>query len=175
MSDLITRLQSVQAILFDLDGTLVHTENRWAVKYARKLAFVRKLSPRLDPQTLGRGLVNITEMPVNYLLLVCEHLGISTSFFGLADRLRRSKGLATRGESALIPGSLRLLQSLGNYRLAAVTTRAQREATAFIAPRRPGVLFLGSDHTSGRFGCSSPTHSRSVLPPPSSMWPRNTA
>ena len=124
----------VEAILLDLDGTLVETDNRWASLLAAKLEPLRRVLPKLDTAALGRRLVMSVEMPGNYLVSIIEHLGLSKVVSGLADRLRRSKGLATRGASELVVGSEGLLEVLSReYRLAVVTTRARREAFAFLA------------------------------------------
>ena len=124
---------SIDAILFDLDGTLVKTDDRWSRTVADKLAPLGRLSPRFDTHLLARRLLVVIETLANYLLSILEHLGLSTSFFGLTDRFRRSKGLATREDRALIEGTEALLRDLtDNYRLAVVTTRARPEASALI-------------------------------------------
>jgi beta-phosphoglucomutase-like phosphatase (HAD superfamily) len=123
----------VEAILFDLDGTLVETDNRWAAILAEKLRPLKRLLPRLDVERLARAIVMGIETPGNYAISVLEHLGLSTSFFGLADWVRRSKGLATREAAELVAGSEALLAALdGRLKLGVVTTRAKPEAEAFI-------------------------------------------
>ena len=126
-------LTSLQAILFDLDGTLVETDNRWAQVLAAKLQPVTRVLPGADVDALSRQLVMALETPTNYVMSILEHLGLGSSFFGLADRVRRSKGLATRRGSRLIEGTGALLEALaGRYKLAVVTTRARPEAEAFV-------------------------------------------
>jgi len=126
-------LPEVQAILFDMDGTLVETHNRWAGVLAEKLAPLQRVLPRFDPRVWGRKLVMAIETPSNYAISTLEHLGIDTNLFGISDRIRRSKGLATRKRSQLIEGSEELLIALkGRYKLAVVTTRARPEALAFV-------------------------------------------
>lgn len=123
----------IAAILFDLDGTLIETDNRWVAILEQKLAPLKRLAPRLDTHALARKLVMASETPTNYVLSLIEHLGLSSSFFGLTDRLRRSKGLATREDAELVEGSAELLEALeGRFGLAVVTTRARPEAYAFI-------------------------------------------
>jgi phosphoglycolate phosphatase-like HAD superfamily hydrolase len=134
MSDGRIPMESLEAILFDLDGTLVETDNRWAAVLADRLAPLKRLNPRVDTQRLGRWIVMGIETPSNYAIAWVERLGLGHLLAGLADRIRRSKGLATRGESEPVPGTLELLNALmGRYRLAVVTTRARPEATSFLA------------------------------------------
>lgn len=123
----------VEAVLLDLDGTLIETDNRWAAQLAHKLAPLRRLFRRWDTDATARWLVMSIEVPSNYAVAIVERLGLSHLVSGLGDRIRRSKGLATRDASELVEGSERLLEALaGRYKLAVVTTRARREALAFI-------------------------------------------
>lgn len=127
-----------EAILFDLDGTLIETDNRWVEVLAAKLAWLERILPRVDAKALARHIVMAIEAPANYVMSALEHLGIGSGFFGLADHVRRAKGLATRDKSELVVGSLHLLNELrGRYKLAVVTTRARPEANAFV--RRAGL------------------------------------
>jgi HAD superfamily hydrolase (TIGR01509 family) len=124
---------AVEAVLFDLDGTLVETTNRWAHVVAGKLAPIKRLLPRLDTVRLGRQIVMSMEVPGNYAVSFIERCHLDGAMAGISDHVRRSKGLATRESSQLIPGSLELVQALsGRYRLAVVTTRARPEAYAFL-------------------------------------------
>jgi len=126
-------LDRIEAVLLDLDGTLVETDNRWAAQLAEKLEPLKRLFKRLDTEALARSLVMSVEMPANYGVSIMERLGLSKVMQGLADRVRRSKGLATQRESETVDGTQRLLDALqGRYKLAVVTTRARPEAHAFI-------------------------------------------
>ncbi len=124
----------VEAVLLDLDGTLIETDNRWAAQVADLLAPLHRRFPRWDTDAAARWLVMSIEVPSNYAVAIVERLGLSNLVSGLADRIRRSKGLATRDASELVQGSERLLEALaGRFKLAVVTTRARREALAFTA------------------------------------------
>ncbi len=124
---------SIEAILFDLDGTLIVANNRWPLQFAARLAPLKRIFPRLDTESLGRRLFGAMEAPANYLLSFLEHMGVDTSFWGLADRLRRSKGLAARGEEAWLGRGSDLVRALAaRYPLAVVTTRRRKEAMAFV-------------------------------------------
>lgn len=127
-------LAAVEAILFDLDGTLVETDNRWARQMGQRLAFLRRLNPRLDTDRLGRDLVMALEGPSNYAVSALERLGMEGAIRGVADYVRRSKGVAVRGASVLVAGTRDLLAFLdGRFGLAVVTTRARPEALSFLS------------------------------------------
>ncbi len=135
-------MDRIDAVLFDLDGTLIESDDHWVEKVAARLAFVRHLPFHPNPTALARWLVMAGETPSNYALLAMEHLGLGTSFFGLADRLRRSRGLATRDRAPIVAGSDVLLRTLAaRYRLAVVTTRARAEAMAFLECGGLGPFF----------------------------------
>jgi phosphoglycolate phosphatase-like HAD superfamily hydrolase len=126
-------MNSIEAVLFDLDGTLVETDNHWVAHLAAKLRPLKRILPQLNVDVLARRLVMTLETPANYALSFLEHIGLGSSLFGLTDRLRRSKGVATREDAELVAGTEILLKALGErYKMAVVTTRARREAYAFV-------------------------------------------
>jgi len=123
----------VQAILFDLDGTLIGTDDVLVETLAAQFSFLRPIVPRGDTQRLFRKLVMWSEGPTNYGIAVLDRLGLDVTLLGLADRLRRLKGVGTREQFRLIDGVVQTVQNFaGKYRLAVVTTRAPREAYAFV-------------------------------------------
>ncbi|NLG28884.1 MAG: HAD family hydrolase [Chloroflexi bacterium] len=123
----------VEAVLFDLDGTLIETDNRWAAQLGKRLAPFRRVAPWWDTDRAARNAIMMIEGPSNYAVAIIERLGLSNLVSGLADRVRRSKGLATRDASELVPGSEQVLEALSQrFKLGVVTTRARREALAFL-------------------------------------------
>jgi len=129
--------QGIDAVLFDLDGTLIETDNRWAASLADRLAFTKRVHPSLDVDSLARALVMSVEVPSNYVLSLLEHLGLGPTMERLTNRVRRSKGVAVVGEELLVDGSRELLEALGpRYELAVVTTRARQQATAILTATR---------------------------------------
>jgi len=135
-------LREIQAVLFDLDGTLFETDNRWAAMLADRLRPLERVCPFIHAERLARRIVMSLEMPSNYVISLIEHLGIDTNILGLADRLRRSKGLATREEVDLVDGTEELLEALWpRFRLAVVTTRARAQAYELLERAGLGRFF----------------------------------
>jgi len=126
-------ISRVQAILFDLDGTLVETDDALVESLGRRLRFLRPLAPGGDTRALARRLVMWSEGPTNYGIATLDRLGLDGPLLGLTDRLRRVKGIGTRDRFRLVDGTRELIRYLhGRYQLAVVTTRARREAYAFV-------------------------------------------
>ena len=119
----------VEAVLFDLDGTLMDTDDQ-AVE-----ALVRQLQ-RLHwphPQRAARRLVMACETPGNVMMTLLDVLGLDALLNTFTDRLRRWRGLRTRADFHIITGVEEMLVELsGRYRLAVVTTRGLAEAETFL-------------------------------------------
>jgi HAD superfamily hydrolase (TIGR01549 family) len=123
----------VAALLFDLDGTLIDTDDVMGEGLARKLAPISWLFPKGDPQPFARWLLMALEIPLNYMAMTMEHLGLARIVMSVADRTRRLKGLGTRDRHRLVPGAREVIEELAaRYRLAVVTTRARPDADAFL-------------------------------------------
>jgi len=120
---------TVDAILFDLDGTLMDTDDQAVETLARQLQ-------RLHwpcPQRAARRLVMASETPGNALMTLVDVLGLDAPLMVLTDRLRRWRGLRTQDNFRVIAGVEEMLAELnGRYRLAVVTTRGLAEAEVFL-------------------------------------------
>lgn len=132
----------IEVILFDLDGTLIKTENRWAAIFARGLEPLRCLFPDLDTDLWGHKMMMAVETPSTYVISLLERMGVDSSFFGLADLVRKSKGLATQETSLMIKGTEELFAILKDrYVLGIVTARARPEAQDFLQRMQYQDLF----------------------------------
>jgi phosphoglycolate phosphatase-like HAD superfamily hydrolase len=119
----------VQAVLFDLDGTLMDTDNQAVEKLAHRLERLR--CPR--PLRTARRLIMASETPGNILMTLLDVLGLDAPLMSSTDRLRRWRGLPTRADFRIIADAQEMLATLnGRYRLAVVTTRSRAEAEAFL-------------------------------------------
>jgi len=128
--------RSIQGWLFDLDGTLMDTDD----------AAVASLAARLSP-ILGkaravkaaRRLVMASETPGNQLLALADTFGVDAWIFALLDRL---KGRA-QPTYRLIQGVKELLVELKGqgHALGIVSTRSQDEAQAFLQQHDLSSLF----------------------------------
>ena len=119
----------VEAVLFDLDGTLMDTDDQAVEKLAQRLQKLRW--PR--PDEAARRFVMAAETPGNALMTLVDVVGLDAPLAAFTDRLHHWRGLRTRSDFRLVADAEEMLAALkGRYRLAVVTTRGQRDAEAFL-------------------------------------------
>ncbi|WP_420642046.1 HAD family hydrolase [Candidatus Leptofilum sp.] len=122
--------QEIQAILFDMDGTLIDTDDEAVEKVARWLR------PFLGERgnVLARWLVMKIESPANALITLADrlHLDEPLKWFTTWRQARRKEPFIANFH--IIPGVLEMLHAIpGNYRLGIVTTRSRHQIEGFLA------------------------------------------
>jgi phosphoglycolate phosphatase-like HAD superfamily hydrolase len=121
--------REIEAVLFDLDGTLMDTDDQAVERLARQLRRLRW--PR--PHQAARRFVMASETPGNALMTLLDVLGLDGPLAALNGWLRRWRGQHTHGDFPLVADAREMLSGLnGRYRLAVVTTRGLAEAEAFL-------------------------------------------
>jgi HAD superfamily hydrolase (TIGR01549 family) len=121
--------KGIEAILFDLDGTLMDTDDQAVERLAHRLERLR--FPR--PHQAARRIIMASETPGNLLMTVLDLFGLDASLMAFTNRLRRWRGLHAEPNFRIIAGVEELLTRLdGRYRLGVVTTRGRSEAEAFL-------------------------------------------
>lgn len=128
----------VEAILFDLDGTLMDTDDQAVDKLAHQLRRLRWPHPHLA----ARRLIMASETPGNLLMTTLDVLRLDAALTTITDRFRRWRGLHTPPDFRIIAGVREMLTTLnGRYRLAVVTTRGRSEAEMFLEQHELSALF----------------------------------
>jgi HAD superfamily hydrolase (TIGR01549 family) len=123
----------IDAILFDLDGTLIETDDDAVETLARRLAPFRKLLPGRDPHRAARHILMALEGPANSFLTVLDRLGLDDNFLAMADRVGQLRGLSTPANFRPVEGTQEMLRDLSyRYHLGIVTTRSHLQAEAFL-------------------------------------------
>ena len=123
----------IDAILFDLDGTLVETDDDAVDWLARRLAPVKILLPGRDVERSARRVIMAFEGPSNGLLTLFDKVGLDDGVLGLGDRVRSFRGMYTPINFRPIDAIADTLRDLSRrYHLAIVTTRSREHAALFL-------------------------------------------
>jgi FMN phosphatase YigB (HAD superfamily) len=77
----------IQAICFDVDGTLRDTDDQYALQLARWLGPLRALLPYRNPLLLARWMVMAVESPGNLTLELTDRLDLDERLIRLGERL----------------------------------------------------------------------------------------
>lgn len=117
----------IDAVLFDLDGTLMDTDDQVVESLALQLQ--RLGWPALYRS--ARRLVMMAETPLNGLMTVLDALGLDAPVLRVRSLLRNT---SEEPDYRLMTGARAMLADLKRrYQLAIVTTRGRQDAEAFLA------------------------------------------
>ncbi len=123
----------IRGLCFDLDGTLVETDDAVVARLAGFLRLLRVLLPGRDASAAARKIVMAAESPANALLAVIDRLGFDEALAPMLDRLHRARGLEPASAFQPVPGALAALAALAPlFPMALITSREARSAEAFL-------------------------------------------
>ncbi|PIE79515.1 MAG: hypothetical protein CSA11_11835 [Chloroflexi bacterium] len=120
---------TIDAIFFDLDGTLVDTDDETVDKWARYLRpFFRQRARKV-----ARWLLMKAETPGNLFITILDWLHLDRPLVGFTDMLRRRRGLYPAREFRLIPGIEEAILALApHYQIGLITTRSRLHIEQFL-------------------------------------------
>ncbi len=132
----------ILAICFDLDGTLIDTDDKYVERAARWLRPISRILPNNNPETLARRSVMFVETPVNALLGWFDFFKFDEVLGPLLDKLHRARGLASVEDIRLVPGALTTLERLAPcFPLGIATSRDRWNAVAILEAERLNRFF----------------------------------
>jgi len=124
---------TIEAILFDLDGTLIDTDDAFLEGLASRLEGWSRVFTKHDPRPVLRRAVLAAEGPVNAFISLLDVVGLDDDVLSIGDKLRGVRGLRVQGRFVTVDGVLEMIRDLrSSYRLGVVTTRSQADASAFL-------------------------------------------
>ena len=122
----------IQALCFDVDGTLSDTDDQFALRAAAYLHPLRFLLPNQDALRAARRFVMWAEAPGNLLIGIPDWLGLDAQLAALVDRFNRLHPRSTK-HFLLVPGVREMLDRLkGRYPMAVVSARNEASTLMFL-------------------------------------------
>jgi phosphoglycolate phosphatase-like HAD superfamily hydrolase len=126
-------IDRIQALCFDVDGTLSDTDNHLVEHITNSLHPVRFLFPNGNPEPFARRIVLASESPGNFLLGLPDILGFDNLIFGLSDFIYKLGIRTNFADIKPIPGTLECIQRLqSHYPLAIISNRGARSTQVFV-------------------------------------------
>jgi phosphoglycolate phosphatase-like HAD superfamily hydrolase len=123
----------IEAIVFDIDGTLADTDDTYIRQLATWLKPFRRFMPRGDVSGAARRIVMALESPANAFVATLDKAGLDQIIGPAIDFLYQLRGARPARGMHLIAGTRSSLNTLSQrYPLAIATAREQRSAYAFL-------------------------------------------
>jgi phosphoglycolate phosphatase-like HAD superfamily hydrolase len=123
----------IQALCFDVDGTLSDTDDQFVEKMAKWLRPIRFLFPEQNPYPPARRVVMFTETPGNYLYGLPDRMGIDDEISAIGDTIYRWGLGKGKRPFKLIPGAKEMLHQFhGRFPMAVVSARGGRSTKWFL-------------------------------------------
>lgn len=134
--------QRIRAILFDLDGTIVDTDDLYVRRLAAMLRPFLSIIRNQKELAYARRIIMAAESPLNALLGFLDRFSLDEKLRPISNRLHHLRGETNIDDARLIPGVAHALTQLaGHYPLALVTTREQHSAVLLLRTLRIRSLF----------------------------------
>ncbi|HNU77111.1 MAG TPA: HAD hydrolase-like protein, partial [Prolixibacteraceae bacterium] len=128
--------ETIEAVLFDLDGTLMETDD----EMVRKLTVFFSWFRLRDPERLSRRIVMKAETPVNGLISFFDRLGMDHAVLALFGTNKPGKR-RVRSSHPMMEGVGEMLGLLKEkFRLGLVTTNSTADTVHFLEEK--GIRFL---------------------------------
>jgi phosphoglycolate phosphatase-like HAD superfamily hydrolase len=135
-------LDRIQAICFDIDGTLANTDDAYIQRAARWLTPLRLLKCGMNPEHTARRLVMAIETPANTFVALLDRLHLDQLLGPVVNGLYRLRGASPSWQIELIPGAAESARRLAQrYPLAICTARESASTRAFLRAHGMESLF----------------------------------
>ena len=123
----------IQAVLFDVDGTLSDTDDQWASRMERILRPMRFILPSMSNRQFARRLIMALETPSNSVYTLLDRLNLDASAFRVLQWVSRVSRPKTPQRFWIIPGVIEMLEILRTrYPLGVVSARDETSTLRFL-------------------------------------------
>jgi N-acetyl-D-muramate 6-phosphate phosphatase len=126
-------LARIQALCFDVDGTLRDTDDQMVQQLSSLLKPLRFLLPGQNTQVFARQIVMTLDEPGNFVKGLTDNWGIDGPLARLGDRFGKPCDQPKTRPPLIVPGVRELVAALSRrYPLAIVSARGQRTTQIFL-------------------------------------------
>jgi HAD superfamily hydrolase (TIGR01549 family) len=139
----LVREQNVRGVFFDLDGTLIETDDQLEQELAGRLQPLRRLLTEQERLRQARRWLMHGEIVVNRAITLLDRLHLDNLMFRMDDRWRRWRGIAKPEQFTAVTGSIEGVRALAQkgFLLGIVTSRSRKDAEAYLAQYNLDGLF----------------------------------
>lgn len=126
-------IDRIQAICFDVDGTLSDTDDQWINAFAGFLNRIFQKASRSWLKAISRSIIMALESPGNQVYHLLDHIDLDDDVARLIDWYTRLRISNRKPIYWLVPGVAELLEMLvKQYPLAVVSARDERTTLEFL-------------------------------------------
>lgn len=123
----------IQALCFDIDGTLSDTDDLFVQRLARLLKPVSYVFKSIDLQKAARRLVMASETPGSWLMSISDRFGLDDELMLVANFITSHKPGPLIKEHLVIHGIVEMLEALQTrYPMSVVSARDQASSLNFL-------------------------------------------
>ncbi|MBN1582401.1 MAG: AI-2E family transporter [Anaerolineae bacterium] len=129
----LARERGICAFLFDLDGTLLDSDDMAVERWAMRLRPVAFLDKVYDSKRLARRLIMFLETPMNIVITILDTVGLDSLVLSMGERFRKMIAWQAPHRYACVDGTIDLVKRLSQeYSLGIVTTRNRDDTQRFL-------------------------------------------
>ncbi len=126
-------INRIQAICFDIDGTLSDTDDLWVNNFAQKISLLRFLSPQKDLRPFARWMVMVLESPGNLVYELFDRIHLDDEIASVINWMAHHRTGHTPKQFWMLPQGMELIKYCSQrYPLSIVSARGEKSTLAFL-------------------------------------------
>ena len=126
--------QKIQALCFDVDGTLRDTDDNYTLRLTKILTPFKWMLRKNDPALAARRIVMTLDTPLNLVYTILDWMHLDATMIALLDRMGKKDSKNLKASLPLVPDVAPMLETLHQrYPMAVVSARGEKGTREFLA------------------------------------------